>query len=252
MVKASGVYKIINIITDQVYFGSSVNMKKRFNEHFARLRAGKHINSKLQRSFNKYGESAFKFEVVEQVEDFVEREQFYIDNHKPYFNICLRANDISSIIRTPEWGKNISIANTGRKASDETRERLRISHLGKSPGNKGIPHTEETKRKVSESKKGTIPWNKGIKTGRNEKQIAAVTGRVQSQGEKNKRAKSLVGKKSIPVIQMSLDKKIIKEFPSVTDALKICTGVANVLTGRSKTANGYFWIYKKDLLCTSA
>lgn len=252
MIKAPGVYKITNTVTGQVYFGSSVNMRKRHNEHFARLRVGKHGNQRLQRSFNKYGEVSFVFEIVEIAINFVEREQFYIDNHNPYFNICLRANDLSSIVRTPEWNKKISIANTGKKASDETKERLRVSHLGKTPGNKGVPCSNEKKQKISQSKKGTVPWNKGRKTGRNEKQITAVTGRVQSQNEKDKRAKSLIGKKSMPVIQLGLDKKIIKEFASVTDALKVCTGVANVLTGRSKTANGYFWIYKKDLLCTSA
>jgi len=50
--------------------------------------------------------------------------------------------------------------------SNETKEKMKNSHLGKTSGmkgkvpwNKGVPQTEEHKRINSESHKGQIPWN---------------------------------------------------------------------------------------------
>lgn len=42
----------------------------------------------------------------------------------------------------------------GRKHSEETREKLRVSHLGLPSGAKGHRHSEETRKKMSESHKG--------------------------------------------------------------------------------------------------
>ena len=56
------------------------------------------------------------------------------------------------------WGANHtaggSCGQTGLKRSEETRWKLRESHLGKTPWNKGKPQSEEHRRKNSESRKG--------------------------------------------------------------------------------------------------
>ena len=49
----------------------------------------------------------------------------------------------------------------GKKASPETIERLRVSHLGQTAWNKGVSLTEEHRAKLSAAKIGFIPWNKG-------------------------------------------------------------------------------------------
>lgn len=46
------IYKITNIITGQIYIGSTYHFKKRRREHFGDLSRGKHGNPKLQRSYN--------------------------------------------------------------------------------------------------------------------------------------------------------------------------------------------------------
>jgi hypothetical protein len=55
---------------------------------------------------------------------------------------------------------------TGRRASDETKMKMSLSHIGintwskgRPAPNKGIPHTEEVKRLLSEKRKG-VPWSK--------------------------------------------------------------------------------------------
>ena len=57
----------------------------------------------------------------------------------------------------------------GRKISDESRQKMRESHLGHTPVNKGVPHKEETKLKIRES----ISGRKWINNGEIEKQVVA-------------------------------------------------------------------------------
>lgn len=63
----SCVYKITNIINNKYYIGSTVDFKNRKRQHLSELKNNKHDNKHLQASFNKYGEEAFSFEVIEHV-----------------------------------------------------------------------------------------------------------------------------------------------------------------------------------------
>lgn len=63
--KTSCVYAIVNIKTSRRYVGSTGDFRTRMNGHRSMLRRGIHENSYLQRAWNKYGEAAFVFEVIE-------------------------------------------------------------------------------------------------------------------------------------------------------------------------------------------
>ena len=79
--RKSGIYQIRNLVNGKVYVGSAVNLQHRRREHRSDLRNGTHHSIKLQRAYNKYGESSFAFEILEYVEDrnqLIEREQYYI------------------------------------------------------------------------------------------------------------------------------------------------------------------------------
>jgi len=47
-----------------MYFGSTNNYLARKNEHFGNLRKGTHTNKNLQVEYNRYGHSAFVFEIL--------------------------------------------------------------------------------------------------------------------------------------------------------------------------------------------
>ena len=66
--KKSGVYCIRNIVTGEEYVGGSDDIKRRVNRHFSALRAGRHYNSRIKLSFEKYGEECFKKFVLELIE----------------------------------------------------------------------------------------------------------------------------------------------------------------------------------------
>jgi len=88
-VKKSGVYKILNITTGDYYIGSSVNLYHRICQHYSKLRKNIHGNSKLQNSYNKYGESSFKVEILsyETLENVRKVEYDLIEKEKPAYNL---------------------------------------------------------------------------------------------------------------------------------------------------------------------
>ena len=79
----SGIYLIYNKQNHRVYVGSSRNVRQRWNQHRTSLRANKHDVFVLQRDWNRYGEDAFEFHLIEVVEErgnLREREQVHIDD----------------------------------------------------------------------------------------------------------------------------------------------------------------------------
>ena len=76
-----GIYKILNTVNGKVYIGQSKHIKQRWSEHKKELRANRHPNSHLQRSWNKYGEESFQHIILEECEENIldEREKYYIE-----------------------------------------------------------------------------------------------------------------------------------------------------------------------------
>lgn len=139
----SGIYKITNVINGKFYIGSAVNLSERRSSHFSTLSKRKHKNSKLQNSWNKYGESAFIFEVLEIIKDkniLIEREQYYLDTLKPFasigYNICLLAKSSLGVKRSKETKERISKSKTGTITSRETKIKLSIAGKGKKRSDK--------------------------------------------------------------------------------------------------------------------
>lgn len=95
-----GIYKIKNIVTNKEYLGSSKEIEVRFKRHLRDLKNGKHHNTHLQRSWDKYGEDNFKFQIIEEceIDDLLNMEQHYLDMNIDGYNIG----------KTTSGGDNIS------------------------------------------------------------------------------------------------------------------------------------------------
>lgn len=88
--KISGIYRIESkFYPKRTYIGSSVDIHKRWHQHLNVLRANKHHSQKLQRHYNKYGESDLQFSILLgcDEEDLAKVEQFFLDAYPLYFNI---------------------------------------------------------------------------------------------------------------------------------------------------------------------
>ena len=71
-----------------MYIGHSTNLGNRFTQHISLLKHKKHANKGLQGSVNNYGIEVFEFNVLEYCEqDFLSREQHYINKYNPIYNI---------------------------------------------------------------------------------------------------------------------------------------------------------------------
>lgn len=133
--KRSGIYKIKNTITGDVYIGSSVDSITRMCQHRSQLRHNKHHSPILQNSYNKYGHSVFVVSIICfcDINLLIILEQFYINSCKPFYNTATCADSPMK----------------GRKHSKETLNKLK----GRGTWNKGIPRTEEEKDFISKRRK---------------------------------------------------------------------------------------------------
>lgn len=155
MMSVSGIYRI-NGPNGKFYVGSAKNIGRRWIVHKRDLRKGNHANLKLQRSWNRHGESVFRIEILEVVSviaDLIEREQFWIDSLgavKNGYNIL------------PTAGSHL-----GKKHSDETRRKMSAAKIGRKHGPmreeqkayfsslyRGRKLSDETCRRMSESRMG--------------------------------------------------------------------------------------------------
>lgn len=166
----SGVYKILCKANNKFYIGSSKDLYKRWREHLYNLRKNKHINIHLQRSFNKYGEDSFNFEVVElcDISSILVREQFYIDTLSACdngFNISKKSLGGDNITDNPNKEDIIrrikSKISQNLKLMLDEEKKEKWSRPGESNPNYGNRWNDEMKKEASDKNKGKAPINKG-------------------------------------------------------------------------------------------
>lgn len=157
-VRKGFVYAVFCKANGRSYIGSTVDLNGRRQFHFRELKRGLHHSLPLQNSYNKYGEAAFEFGVVEIVDDtlfLVAREQFWINwlGNKS-LNGSPTAGSPLGVKRSKAWCENLSNkmkGNTNKKGKPNS-ENWRILNSERMKGNtyrKGILHSQENKEKIS-------------------------------------------------------------------------------------------------------
>jgi len=149
----SGIYQIRNSINHKMYVGSAKSIRHRFNSHRSSLSRGIHHSSLLQNAWNKYGVNSFVFEILEETENLIEREQFWIDQTKCYikengYNTKRIANSNLGVYPSLETRMKMSASRKGKKFSEETRMKQSISAKNREK------LSELTRKKISDSHKG--------------------------------------------------------------------------------------------------
>jgi len=108
-----GIYKITNLKNNKAYIGQSTDIKSRWNNHKIELRNNTHRNSHLQNSFNKYGEDAFEFRILERT--FEEN----LDNAEEYWINYFDSTD-------PEKGYNLKYGGNYSRQREDVQEYINL------------------------------------------------------------------------------------------------------------------------------
>jgi len=144
MTTETGIYVIEHRESGKKYVGSSArSFKSRWEVHRRSLRKDTHHSVVLQRAWDKYGEDAFLFRIIEPClpEHATGVEQVFMDWYKS---------------TDPEFGYNLApIAGSplGYKHTDETKKKMSASAKGHKRG-LGFKHSDEAKAKMSLQRKG--------------------------------------------------------------------------------------------------
>lgn len=134
-----GIYQITNLVTGHCYIGSAKSLCARWSSHRYQLERGFHHNPRLQAAWTKYGSEAFRFDVLEQLEDtsdLMRWEQAYLDatnaaKDESFYNFCEFAGSHLGRKRSAETRRRLSQAKVGNSPTPEAREKMRAAKLGK-------------------------------------------------------------------------------------------------------------------------
>lgn len=140
------IYKTTNLLNGSIYIGKACG-RNIIREYFG-------SGTYLKRAINKYGKDNFHRIIIDKADNREEqnlKEQFWIafyrDKFCDMYNIAPGGEGAGAGKHSEETKRKIGEANTGRIASEETKQRLRLSHMG-------IKQSADTIRKRVEKTKG--------------------------------------------------------------------------------------------------
>lgn len=231
MRKKIGIYCIQNKLNNKQYIGSSADISKRLKEHFRKLRKKEHHSYHLQSAFNKYGEDNFITFIIEEIDiviiesnieyvknKLLEREQYWIDNLKPEYNVSPTASSSLGVKRREETIEKIRKANLGLKHPEWRNKIKSIAQGGENHWAYGKTFSENSKIKMSESHK------KLFKNG-------------------------YIHPNSKPLYQYDFNGKLINEFETISLLRELgfsIPAVQRALLNKSHSSGGFIWIYKDN------
>ena len=137
--KKCGIYLWTNTLTNDTYVGRSIDLGRRFSYYFNQLIIKNAGYSLICRALVKYGYENFKLEILEfcTVDEIVQREQFWIDELKPTYNLVTVVDGKYTYRHTEESKEKMSASQKERFSDPEQRRQLTELHetWAKSPEN---------------------------------------------------------------------------------------------------------------------
>ena len=233
-----GIYKITSP-SGRIYIGQSIDLKRRIARYKSNLNASKG-QSKLNRSFIKYGIENHTFEIIClcHIDLLNKAERYYQDKYNSMINgLNLRltkSNDKSGKMSNESVAKMLVYKNN---MSEEHRFKIGLANKknGNYPTMLGKKHSELTKNKMSESAKGKIKTKEHINNIRKSKigLVVSIETRI---------------KKSKQVTQYDMQMNYLADYYSCREAGRVTNipngDIINCCKGRFKQSGGFKWKYK--------
>lgn len=189
------IYKIINVVNNKFYVGSTTNKKVRFRQHRKLLRGNRHHCKHLQAAWNKYGEDKFEFVVVEEVAQDIELwriEDNWLQQHvgkehcynSGYAAVAPWRGVLGA--KHPKFGVPITLPQ--KEQISKTLKEFYAADYFNHP-RVGKRHTEETRLKIRQNRTPTAGENhyrygKTLSDETKEKIGAAQRGKPKAEGRK--------------------------------------------------------------------
>ena len=151
-----GIYAIRNKKNNKQYVGSALNIEARWKRHLLQLKKKNHHSVYLLRAWEKYGPNEFEFVILEEVqnkEDIITREQWWIDNSKSKYNMSPTAGSSLGIKRRPETLKRLSESRKGKKQTPEWIANKVAAQSGDNHWTRKKKFTDEAKKRMSDAQK---------------------------------------------------------------------------------------------------
>lgn len=231
----TGVYKITSP-TNKVYIGQSIDLYRRQSQY---ERGNIGTQPHLYNSIKKHGWDAHKFEVIFKPfdttpESLTKWEQFFMDFYR---------SEGVELMNCKEAGKH-------GKHSDETREKISIALKGrvfnsgtieKMRRSAKIRAADPQMKDILISRLKNIPFKALNEIASQLKLIKDANKVVKSKEDKIKSYRE--GAKKIPILQLTLQGEVIREWECIKDAQTALSlhNIYDVLSGRQKTSGGFKW-----------
>lgn len=156
--KIIGIYKIVSLINNKVYVGSSIDIKNRWKVHIYSLNLRRNCSKYFANEWHKYGEENFKFSIIEECteEELIDKEQYWVDHYQSTIRIKgYNRMEPKEHTRNKEARKNMSDAKKKLyKEKPEIKQKISIALSGENHPGFGKQRSKITKEKISKSSSG--------------------------------------------------------------------------------------------------
>ena len=223
-------YLITNKINNKGYVGITTrSLSRRWYEHrFVANSCGQ----LLAKAINKYGEQAFEIMPIasaKTLENLKEVEKDLIIQFQtkvPFgYNLTDGGDGVFGFKQSEEQKKRNGDLKRGTKASEETKQKMRVAHSSEKNGFYGKNHTEEAKRKNAEAHMGKVGhWLGKPRNEETRKKISeslkGKVGKPHTEETKKKLSLAHTGKKQAPP-SLETRKKLSLATKKVWEARKL-------------------------------
>ncbi len=221
----SGIYKIENVKNHKVYIGQSIYIEKRWKDHLHAT-----DDFAIHKAMEVYGIENFSFQILElcDIEDLDEKECYWINQYQSLipngYNMVAGGTNGTGLSK----GKKVLQYDLMGNFIAEYPSALQASQVT------NISHTQICKCCRSEiQQSGTFQWKYA--------------------DDFNKKIIPIVKRTDFIVLQIDKNTgEIISEFDSITEASNSTNiakaTISRVCNGKGKTAGGYIWKFKNEML----